>query len=107
MVRYNYRRSGALPYIILLGTTFLLMVFFDEGQKGIITFKNLFHLSLIVTFILFAFGAIKESLSIIKKEYKKKNYRPFVIQVTVTLCIIMGAGSFVWVMVDAILKNIG
>lgn len=105
MPHFNNRRSGALPYIVLIGTTFLLMVFFDDGQKGVMTFKNLFHLSLIVTFILFAFGAVKESLPIIKKEYIKKNYRPLVIQVAVTLSIIMGAGSVIWMVVGAIVNS--
>ncbi len=94
------------PYIIVNGITFLLMLAFGEtGEKGLWTFTNLFNLTVSLTILMFAVFSILHSYKILMEFIEKKRVGLATGQLLISIAIILSALGFIWVLVEAILKN--
>lgn len=102
----NKHHQLVVPAILINGITFLLMLFLDDSvDTGLFTFKNLFSLTILITFATFGILMTIESVKMCLGFIKKRKPLLAIGQIIITLFILFVAGSFVYVIISSVMPS--
>ena len=96
-----------LSAILINGVAVVLMTTFgNTGEKGVFTFSNIFFITIILTFLVFAVRSTRYSLGLLRDFKNEKRPGAAAGQLGITAFSLCIYGAVIWGFVQAILRNI-